>query len=87
MISGQVTAVPGDAIVVRGRDGKETRVVETASTSYTTLGRVHTAVTGATALHAGDFVGVRGVGNPDGTVTATSVTVFTEPPFGSPPAA
>ena len=83
MLSGRVAAVRGDTLVVlREPGGSRTTVLETASTSYTTLGRIHTAALGAHAVHAGDFVGVRGVGNADGTVTATSVTVFVDPPFG-----
>lgn len=83
MISGRVAAVRDEAfVVVRERTGTTTSVIGTGSASYTTLGRDHIAASGGGAVRAGDFVGVRGVANPDGSVTATSVTVFTEPPFG-----
>ncbi|HVT42687.1 MAG TPA: hypothetical protein VHD39_06855 [Acidimicrobiales bacterium] len=89
MFGGRVTGVQGHTIVVRGRGGTTTTVVETSSTSYTTLGRAHTPHTphaatasSASAVRVGDHVGVRGTANADGTVTATSVTVFSAPPFG-----
>jgi hypothetical protein len=98
MLSGRVASVRGHTlVVVPERTGTAVRVVETASTSYTTLGRDRrstagpaatgpaasgTAASSAAAVQAGDFVGVRGVANADGTVTATSMTVFTTPPFG-----
>jgi hypothetical protein len=83
MLGGRVTGAHGGTIVVRGRGGSSTTVVETASTSYTTLGRVHAATASSAApVRVGDHVGVRGTANADGTVTATSVTVFSAPPFG-----
>src|SRR5262249_18296599 len=82
MFGGRVTGVRNGTIVVRDRGGTTTTVVETASTSYTTLGRSRPATSSsASAVHVGDHVGVRGTTNADGTVTATSVTVFGAPPF------
>jgi uncharacterized protein DUF5666 len=82
-IGGKVTAIESGSIVVLGRSGTTT-VLDTASTTYTTLGRGPgrtTSASRATAVKVGDFVGVRGTRNADGSVTATSVTIFTRSPF------
>src|SRR6185437_1508703 len=82
--SGWIIGVRDNTVVVRTRNGSTTTVVGTASASYTTLGRGHAAGTsGAAALQMGDFVGVRGIARRDGTVHATSVTVFSGSPFRS----
>src|SRR6185437_7964624 len=57
MASGRIIAVRGNTVVVRARNGSTTMVVETASTSYTTLGRGRAAGTsGTAALMMCDFV-------------------------------
>jgi hypothetical protein len=74
--SGQVTALSGDTITIRTRDTTSETVTFTSSTTFRTRSLTSTAA----ALKVGDFVGVLGTKNSDGSVTATSIVFGTTAP-------
>ena len=81
-VAGKITALSGDTIRV-GTNGTTTvTVVTSSSTTYrTNPGPNRGSASSASALRVGDFIGVQGTKNSDGTVTATSV-VIGRPPMG-----
>jgi hypothetical protein len=66
---GKVTALSGHTITIRTRDATSETVTYTSSTSFRTM----SGTSDAAALKVGDFIGVQGSKNSDGSVAATSV--------------
>ena len=83
---GRVSALGGADITVETRGQKTTRVTYSSATAFeVTSGPSGTpSSTSASALEVGDFVGVRGTRNGDGSVTASSIVIGTPPPAGAP---
>jgi hypothetical protein len=91
-VGGRITALSGDDITVRTRDANATTVVYSASTTFTALstkGTNTSTSSSASDLKVGDFIGVVGTKQSNGTVSATSIMVSTGPPGGrgGPPSA
>ena len=84
-LMGKITAVSGSDVSVRTRSGTTTTVVVSSSTSYETMaGPGATAKASAAALKVGEFIGVQGTKNGDGSVMASSVVLGGAPPGGGP---
>ena len=83
-VGGRITALSGDEITVRTRDDSATTVDYSASTTFTTFTAKGTnTATSASALKVGDFIGVVGTKESNGTVSATKIMVSTGPPGGT----
>jgi hypothetical protein len=81
-VSGKVTALNGDDITVE-TNAKSVTVVSTASTTFKAgPGPGGGTTSSASALKVGDFIGVQGTKNSDGSVTASSVTIGRPPQMG-----
>jgi len=82
-VSGKITALNGDDITVE-TDGKTS--VSVAYSSSTTVkanpGPSGGTTSSASSLRIGDFIGVQGTKNSDGSVTASSVTIGRPPQMG-----
>jgi hypothetical protein len=86
VVVGKITAIHGTDVTVRTRAKATTTVVVSSTTTYMTLtGPVGSpSSAGASSLKVGDFIGVQGTRNGDGTVTATAVLTSTGPSPGAP---
>jgi hypothetical protein len=73
---GQVTALSGDTITIQTRDTTSETVTYSSSTKFRTM----SGSSKAAALKVGDFIGVQGTKNTDGSVTATSIIFGTSAP-------
>jgi hypothetical protein len=83
-IGGKITALSGTTITVRTRDSGATTIDYSAGTKFTTFSaKGSTTSTSASALKVGDFVGVIGTKESNGTVSATTIMISTGPPGGS----
>lgn len=82
-VLGRIIALSGDDVTVQTR-GKTTTVVSSSATTFKTLsGSSGTSSrSSASALRVGDFIGVQGAENSDGTVTASCIVISTGPPPG-----
>jgi uncharacterized protein DUF5666 len=75
-VAGKITALSGDDITLQSNASTSVTVVSTSSTKFETdPGPGGGTTSSASALKIGDFVGVQGTRNSDGTVTATTVTI------------
>ncbi len=75
-VAGKVTELSGDDITLQSNASTSVTVVSTSSTRFETdPGPGGGTTSSASALKVGDFVGVQGTRNSDGTVTATTVTI------------
>jgi hypothetical protein len=85
-VGGKVTGLSGDDITLQTQGNRSVTVVYSSSTTFKTRpdarGSETTSNSSASALKLGDFVGVDGTKNADGTVSASSVTIGTGPPSG-----
>jgi hypothetical protein len=83
-IGGKITALSGTSITVRTRDAGATTIDFSASTKFATFSaKGSTTSSSASALKVGDFVGVIGTKESNGTVSATTIMIGTGPPGGS----
>jgi hypothetical protein len=83
-IGGKITALSGTSITVRTRDSGATTIEYSAGTKFTTFSaKGSTTSTSASALKVGDFVGVIGTTESNGTVSATTIMIGTGPPGGT----
>jgi hypothetical protein len=85
-VSGKVTAVNGNDVTVQTREDTTTTVVVSSTTTHRTATRPGGAssTASASALKVGDFIGVQGTRESDGTVTASSIVISNGAPPGSP---
>ena len=75
-VSGKITALSGDDITVATGETTSVTVVYSSSTTFkANPGPSGGTTSSASALKVGDFIGVQGTKNGDGSVTATSVTI------------
>jgi hypothetical protein len=77
-VSGKISALSGDDITVETNAKGSVTVVYSSSTTFKTNagpGAGSGTTSSASALKVGDFIGVQGTKNTDGSVTATSVTI------------
>jgi hypothetical protein len=75
-VSGKVTALSGDDITVETTAKSTVTVVYSASTTFKAdPGPGGGTSSSASALKVGDFIGVQGTKNSNGSVTASSVTI------------
>ena len=75
-VSGKITALNGDDITVETNAKTPVTVVSSASTTFKAdPGPGGGTTSSASALKVGDFIGVQGTKNSDGSVTASSVTI------------
>jgi hypothetical protein len=85
-LAGKVTGLKGDDMTVQTQGDKSVTVVYSSSTTFSTMsgarGSGSTSSSSAAALKVGDFVGVDGTKNADGTVSASSVTIGAGRPPG-----
>ena len=85
-VGGKVTGLSGDDITLQTQGDKSVTVVYSSSTTFKTMagtqGSGATSSSSAAALKVGDFVGVDGTKNANGTVSASSVTIGTGMPSG-----
>ena len=82
-VSGKVTALSGDDITVETDAKSPVTVVYSASTTFKAdPGPGGGTTSSASALKVGDFIGVQGTKNSDGSVTASSVTIGRPPQMG-----
>jgi Domain of unknown function (DUF5666) len=79
-VAGQVTAVNGNDITVETGTKSSVTVVYSSGTTFTTGGGTSSS---ASALKVGDFIGVTGTEDSDGSVTATALMIG-RPPKGRP---
>ena len=83
-LGGKITALSGTSITVRTRDSSATTVDYSDNTKFTTFSaKGSTTATSASALKVGEFVGVIGTKESNGTVSATTIMISTGPPGGS----
>jgi hypothetical protein len=86
-VGGRVTALSGDDITVQAQNDKSVTVVYSTTTTFRSGGggvaKGSTTNASASNLKVGDFVGVNGTKNTDGTVTATTITISTSTPTGA----
>ena len=84
-VVGKITAIRGNDVTVQTRAKATTTVVVSSTTTYRTLTgpKGSPSSAGASSLEVGDFIGVQGTRNSDGTVTATAVLTSTGPPPGA----
>ena len=86
-VSGKITALNGDTITLETNAKSTVTVVYSSSTTFKTNGGAGGGTTSsASALKVGDFIGVTGTKNSDGSVTATTVMIGqpTRPGKGGP---
>jgi hypothetical protein len=82
-VSGKVTALNGDDITVETDAKSPVTVVYSAGTTFkANAGPGGGTTSSASALKVGDFIGVQGTRNSDGSVTASSVTIGRPPQTG-----
>ena len=82
-VSGKVTALSGDDITVETNAKSPVTVVYSAGTTFkANAGPGGGTTSSASALKVGDFIGVQGTRNSDGSVTASSVTIGRPPQTG-----
>jgi Domain of unknown function (DUF5666) len=85
-VSGKVTGLSGDDITLQTQGDKSVTVVYSSNTTFKamagTRGAGTTSSSSAAALKVGDFVGVDGTKDANGTVSASSVTVGSGMPPG-----
>jgi hypothetical protein len=75
-VSGKITALSGDDITVETNAKASVTVVYSSSTTFkTNPGPGGGSTSSASALKVGDFIGVTGTKNSDGSVTATTVMI------------
>ena len=74
--AGKVTALGTDTITITTRESTSQTITYSSSTTF----RSPSGSTTSSALAVGDFVGVTGTKNTDGSVSATSIMVATKPP-------
>jgi Domain of unknown function (DUF5666) len=75
-VSGKITALSGDDITVETNAKSTVNVVYSSSTTFkTNPGPSGGTSSSASALKVGDFIGVNGTKNSDGSVSATTVTI------------
>jgi hypothetical protein len=75
-VAGQVTALSGDDITVETNAKSAVTVVSSSGTTFRTgAGPGGGTASSASALKVGDFIGVTGTKNSDGSVTATAVVI------------
>jgi len=83
-VAGKITALSGDDITVETNATTTVTVVSTANTTFeSNPGPGGGTTSSASALKVGDFIGVQGTKNSDGTVTATTVTIGRPPRMGN----
>jgi hypothetical protein len=83
-VSGRVTALSGDDITVETNAKTTVTVVSSSSTTFrTNPGPSGGTTSSASALKVGDFIGVTGTKNSDGSVTATTVMIGRPPQMGN----
>jgi len=73
-VSGKITVLSGDTITVETNAKSSVTIVSSSSTTFKTNGGGG-ITSGASALKVGDFIGVTGTKNSDGSVTATTVMI------------
>ena len=85
-VGGKVTALHSDDVTVQTQGDTSVTVVYSPSTTFKTMsgarGSGTSSNSSAASLKVGDFVGVDGTKNADGTVTASSITIGTGVPSG-----
>jgi len=82
-VSGKITALSGDDITLQSNAKTSVTVVTSASTKFETgPGPGGGTTSGVSGLKVGDFIGVQGTKNSDGTVTATTVSIGRPPRMG-----
>ena len=82
-VSGKITALSGDEITVETNAKSTVTVVYSSSTTFkTNPGPGGGTTSSASALKIGDFIGVTGTKNSDGSVTATTVMIGRPPQMG-----
>jgi hypothetical protein len=82
-VAGKITALSGDDITIETNATTPVTVVSTASTTFESNQEPSLGTTSsASALKVGDFIGVKGNKNSDGTVTATTVMIGRPPRMG-----
>jgi hypothetical protein len=82
-VSGKITALSGDDMTVETNAKAAVTVVYSPSTTFRAgPGPGGGTTSSASALKIGDFIGVQGTKNRDGTVTASSVTIGRPPQIG-----
>ena len=82
-VSGKITALSGDDITVETNAKGTVTVVYSSSTTFrTNPGLSGGATSSASALKVGDFIGVTGTKNSDGSVTASTVMIGRPPQMG-----
>ena len=75
-VSGKITALSGDDITVETNAKTSVTVVYSSSTTFKAdPGPSGGTTSSASALKVGDFIGVQGTKNSDGSVTASSVMI------------
>ena len=75
-VSGKITALSGDDITVETNATTTVTVVYSSSTRFTAkAGPSGGTTSSASALKVGDFIGVQGTKNSDGSVTASSIAI------------
>ena len=83
-VSGRITALSADDITVETNTKSAVTVVYSSSTTFkTNPGPSGGTTSGASALKVGDFIGVTGTKNSDGSVTATTVMIGRPPQMGN----
>jgi hypothetical protein len=84
-VGGKVTGLSSDDIIVQTQGNKSVTVVYSSSTTFRTMAGTRgsgTTSSSSAALKVGDFVGVDGTKNANGTVSASSITIGTGMPSG-----
>ena len=82
-VSGKITALSGDTITVETNAKGSVTVVYSSSTTFKANGGAGGGTTSSSsALKVGDFIGVTGTKNSDGSVTATTVMIGQPTPMG-----
>jgi hypothetical protein len=82
-VSGKITALSGDAITVETNAKTSVSVVTSTSTTYKTgAGPNGGTTSSASALKVGEYIGVQGTKNSDGSVTASAVMIGRPPQMG-----
>jgi hypothetical protein len=85
-VIGKITAISGNDVTVQTQAKAQITVMVSSATTYRTLSGPNGSPSsaGESSLKVGDFIGVQGTRNSDGTVTATAVLTSTGPPPGAP---
>ena len=85
-VGGKVTGLSGDDITLQTQGDKSVTVVYSSSTTFKSMagtrGSGTTSSSSAAALKVGEFVGVDGTKNANGTISASSVTIGAGMPPG-----